>query len=343
VVLCLGILIIACSKSDVPKEGGGGPGGRREQIVKIEAVVAKTEDIKSSVRGLGILLPSKEVEIQAEMAGRVLAVYFSDGQNVRAGESLVKIEDANLRAAMIKANSKLAFSRSTAHRKKQQFDAKAISAQEWELVEADLQTAMADSIDATANLAKTIIRAPFDGKLGIGKINLGKRLGVGESIVKIVQKYPLKVDFSVADKYAPILKTGMEVEINRAGKTYKARVDALESSLDGSTRTLLARAVIDGNPEELVPGAPLEFSLNLPSRESLTVPPEAIGSDALGSTVYLYKGGKAKLSRIEIGMRFVDKVEVLSGVNAGDTVLCAGASPVRDGGAVEISRVKWSR
>jgi len=91
-----------------------------------------------------------------------------------------------------------------------------------------------------------------------------------------------------------------------------------------------------------VPGAPLEFLLDLPSRESLTVPPEAIGSDALGSTVYLYRGGKAKLTRIEIGTRFVDRVEVLSGVNAGDTVLCAGASPVRDGGAVEISRVRSS-
>jgi len=340
VVLCLGIFTIACSKSDAPKEKGGAGGKREQQAVKIEAVVAKTEDIKSSVRGLGILLPSKEVEIQAEMAGRVLAIYFSDGQSVRAGESLVKIEDANLRAAMLKANSKLALARSAANRKKQQFDAKAISAQEWELVEADLQAAQADSIDAAANLAKAMIRAPFEGKLGISKINLGKRLAIGESIVKIVQKYPLKVDFSVADKYAPVLKTGMEVDINRSGKSYKAKVDALESSLDGSTRTLLARAIIDGNPDDLVPGAPLEFSLNLPSRESLTVPPEAIGNDALGSTVYLYRGGKAKLTRIEIGTRFVDKVEVLSGVSAGDTVLCAGASPVREGGAVEISRVR---
>jgi len=341
VVLSLWVSIIACSKSEAPKEGGGGPGGARvQQTVKIEAVVAKTEDIKSSVRGLGILLPSKEVEIQAEMAGRVLAIYFNDGQNVRAGQTLVRIDDANLRAAMIKANSKLAFSRNTAFRKKQQFDAKAISAQEWELVEADLQAAEADSIDAAANLAKAIIRAPFDGKLGIGKINLGKRLAVGEPIVKIVQKYPLKVDFSVADKYAPILRAGMEVEINRAGQSYKAVIDALESSLDASTRTLLARAIIVDNPEDLVPGAPLEFSLNLPSRESLTVPPEAIGSDALGSTVYLYNGGKAKLARIEIGTRFVDRVEVLLGVNAGDTVLCVGASPVRDGGAVEISRMR---
>ncbi len=339
-LVALSILIVACSKSEAPKEGGGGSGKREQQAVKIEAVVAKTEDIKSSVRGLGILLPSKEVEIQAEMAGRVLAVYFSDGQNVKSGQNLVKIDDANLRATMMKVNSKLTFSRNTAHRKKQQFDAKAISAQEWELVEADLQTAQADSIDAAANLAKATIRAPFEGKLGIGKINLGKRLAVGEPIVKIVQKYPLKVDFSVADKYAPILKVGMEVEISRAGKNYKAKVEALESSLDASTRTLLARAIIIDNPEDLVPGAPLEFSLDLPSRESLTVPPEAIGSDALGSTVYLYKGGKAKLARIEIGTRFVDKVEVLSGVNAGDTVLCAGASPVRDGGAVEISRMR---
>jgi membrane fusion protein (multidrug efflux system) len=338
-VAALWVLIIACSKSE-PQQKGGSGGRGQVQAIKIEAVVAKTEELKSSVRGLGILLPAKEVEIQAEMAGKVLAVYFNDGKSVRAGENLVRIEDANLRAAMLKANSKLTFSRNTARRKKQQFDARAISAQEWELVDADLQTAQADSIDAAANLIKALIKAPFDGKLGISKINIGKRLSVGEPIVKIVQKFPLKVDFSIADKYAPILKAGMEVEISRAGKGYKAEIEALESSLDGSTRTLQARAIITGKPEELVPGAPLEFSLNLPSRESLTVPPEALGSDALGSTVYLYKGGKAELARIEIGMRLVDRVEVLAGINAGDTVLCVGASPVREGGAVEISRMK---
>jgi membrane fusion protein (multidrug efflux system) len=73
---------------------------------------------------------------------------------------------------------------------------------------------------------------------------------------------------------------------------------------------------------------------------SITVPPEAIGSDAFGSNLYLYKGGKAELTRIEIGTRFIDKVEVLDGVYIGDTVLCVGASPVRNGGSVEISRIR---
>ena len=332
-------LAVSCSKSESP-QGGGAARGTRGQAVNVEAVIAKAEELSMFVRGLGILHPSKEVEIQAEIAGKVLAVHFNDGQNVKAGEILVKIEDDNLRAALAKARSKLTFSRNTAHRKKQQFEAGAISAQDWELVQADLQTAEADSIDAAANLAKTSIRAPFDGKLGIGKINIGKRLSVGEPIVKIVQKFPLKADFSIADKYASILKTGMEVDLSRNEKKYKATIEALESSLDGSTRTLQARAIVADKPEELVPGAPLEFLLNLPSKESLTVPPDAIGSDALGSTVYLYKGGKAELTRIEIGMRFVNKVEVLSGVNAGDTVLCVGASPVRNGGTVEISRIK---
>jgi membrane fusion protein (multidrug efflux system) len=80
--------------------------------------------------------------------------------------------------------------------------------------------------------------------------------------------------------------------------------------------------------------------LSLPPKESITVPPEAISSDALGSTVYLYKGGKAQLARVEVGTRFVDRVEVVSGISVGDTVLCVGASPVRVGGDVEVSRLK---
>jgi membrane fusion protein (multidrug efflux system) len=338
--LCAGILIIACSKSETPQGGGGAGRGGAGQAVKVEVVVAAVEQLKNSVRGVGILQPSKEVDIQAEMTGKVVAVYFKDGQSVRSFENLLKIEDANLKAAMSKANSKLILARNTTQRKKQQFDAGAISVQDWEIAMADLQAAEADSIDAAANFLKTSIKAPFEGKLGISKINIGKRLAVGDQIVKIVQKYPLKVDFSVADKYASILKPGMEIEFNRGNEKYKAIIEAMESSLDGSTRTLQARAIVDGRPEELVPGAPLEFVLDLPPRESLTVPPEAIGSDALGSNVYLYKGGKAELARIEIGTRFVDRVEVLSGVSSGDTVLCVGASPVRNGGAVEISRVR---
>jgi len=338
ITLCA-MLLLSCSKGD--KSKGGGSGGRSGSgAVVVEAIIAKTELLKVSVRGLGILLPSKEVEIQAEMAGHVKAVYFKDGQEVKDGQSLLKIDDANLKAAYEKADAKHTISKNTASRKKRQFDAGAISAQEWETTQADLQIAAAEALDASANLAKASVRAPFDGKLGISKINVGKRLSVGEPIVNIVQKFPLKVDFSVADKYAPIMQTGMNVEINKGGKNYMAAIEAMESSLDGSTRTLQARAIIDGKPSELVPGAPLEFMLNLPSKESLTVPPEAILSDALGSIVYLYNGGKAQLARVEVGTRFVDKVEVLSGISVGDTVLCVGASPVRSGGNIEISRIK---
>ena len=332
------LLLVSCSKSEQSQGGRGG--GRGAQTVTVEAIIAKPEPLSNSVRGVGILQPSKEVDIQAEMTGKVQTVYFKDGQSVKAGQSLVKIEDANLRAIMSRAHSKLILVRGTTNRKRQQFNSGAISNQEWEAALADLQMAEADSAEAAANLHKTLIWAPFNGKLGLGKVNIGERLSIGDQIVKIVQKYPLKVDFSVADKYASVLSPGMEIELNRNAVNYKAVIEALESSLDGSTRTLQARAIISGEPEELVPGAPLEFLLELPPRKSMTVPPEAIGSDALGSNVYLYKGGKAELTRIEIGTRLVDRVEVLTGINIGDTVLCVGASPVRHGGDVEISRIR---
>jgi len=332
----IALLLFSC-KSEKQAHGGGGRGA---QTVKVEAVIAVSEELKSSVRGVGILQPAKEVDIQAEMAGKIQVVYFKDGQNVRSGEPLVKIEDANLRAIMSRVSSKLSLARSIANRKKQQFEAGAISSQEWEAVWADFKVTEADSVEAAVNLRKTLIQAPFEGKLGISKVTIGKHISINDYIVKIVQKYPLKVDFSVADKYASVLKPGMEVEFIRNAVSYKAVIEALENALDGSTRTLLARAVIQGQPEELVPGAPLEFALNLPSKETLTVPPEAIGSDALGSNVYLYKGGKAKLTRINLGVRLVDRVEVLSGISVGDTVLCVGASPVRNGGSVEISRIR---
>ncbi|MDR3001049.1 MAG: efflux RND transporter periplasmic adaptor subunit, partial [Fibromonadaceae bacterium] len=212
-IILVGIQITAC-KSEEPQSGRSG-GGRGGQAVRVEAVVVQPEELKSSVRGVGILQPAKEVDIKAEIAGKVQVVYFKDGQNVKSGESLVKIEDANLRAILSRAYSRLVLARSTANRKRQLFDSGAIPAQEWETALAELRVAEADSIDAAANLLKTLIWAPFDGRLGISKITIGERLAVGDQVVKIVQKYPLRVDFSVADKYAPVLRSGMDVSFNR--------------------------------------------------------------------------------------------------------------------------------
>ncbi|GHV15124.1 MexH family multidrug efflux RND transporter periplasmic adaptor subunit [Fibrobacterales bacterium] len=354
ILLVLSLFALSgCETKETSSGASGGRGGG--SAVRIEAVVAQKQELQSSVRGVGILLPAQEVEIQSEMSGKIKTIYFKDGQKVKSGDVLVKLEDDELKAAVAKAYSKLVLSRSTTQRKRAQFDAGAISAQEWDGVVAELRSAEADSAAAAAALLKTIIWAPFSGTLGIGKVSLGERLSAGSPVVKITQKFPLKVDFSVAGKYAGVLKAGMAISLFDGGVNYAARITALDGSLDNSTRTLQARAVLEetgngastgtgagggasaGNAENLTAGAPIEFSLDLPPRLSFTVPPESIGSDALGSTIYIYKDGKAKLQRIEIGTRLVDRIEVVSGLAEGDTVLCVGASPIRDGGNVEIS------
>ena len=119
---------------------------------------------------------------------------------------------------------------------------------------------------------------------------------------------------------------------------FTARVDAVEPRLDPATRTLKVRASYNGRVE-LIPGSSVTVTLDEGSRAGIFVPSEALSGDARGAILFLFKGGVVQPARVTIGLREASRIEVLSGVRAGDTILVAGATRVGPGKPVKIARI----
>ena len=352
-ICLLSLLLLSCGKgkSDAPaadkpaagkesKDGKGDSkgGGRKASLSGV--VIAKVS-LQPEVRGIATVIPGEVVDVKSEIQGRITSLGFKDGESVAKGALLAKINDADLQASRSKAQARIELLKSTLERKKQQLELQAISQQDLDQAANDLVSAQADLALLEAQLAKTEIRAPFAGNVGLSRVVVGQVVSAGQSIANLVQPNPLKVELNVPGEKAEYAKVGQVLKVRSAnGFESKARIYATDGNLDLGTRTLAVRALVEGKSAGLVPGAAVDFSLEIPAVEAMLVPPEALAGDAEGAIVYLLKGGKAAVARVKVGRRTVDQVQLVDGVQVGDTVLCVGAANVRPGMPVDITEIR---
>jgi membrane fusion protein (multidrug efflux system) len=169
---------------------------------------------------------------------------------------------------------------------------------------------------------------------------VGQVVTIGQTLARLTRSRPLRVELSVPEAKAGALRLGTPVSFKVMGKleTFSAKVDAIESRFDEATRTIKLRARYDG-AGELLAGSSVTVTLSQGSREGIFVPPEALSGDARGSILYVQKNGVAKAARVNIGIRDVSRIEVLSGIESGDTVLIVGASGLRPGKQVKVAKL----
>jgi membrane fusion protein, multidrug efflux system len=250
------------------------------------------------------------------------------------------VNDADLQAQLAKANAALALAQQREARQKGLLDKEAISREDYESSLRDLQVAAADVALFSAQIAKAEVRTPFAGRLGLRLVSEGAYVTPGTAITTLVNDRPLKVDFSVPQKYAgrirpsdPLLLTAD----NRA-RTYHATVYAIDPMIDESTRSLRVRAVCSDPDQALVPGAFTQVTLELgQDSAAIMVSSSALVPDAAGQKVFCVKGGLATAVAVTIGVRDSSRVQVLAGLQAGDTVITRGVLLVRPGAAVQVT------
>lgn len=306
----------------------------------VEAVVAVVSRSPVEVAGAGTLLPLDEVDLKTEASGRIAQLRFQDGRAVQAGALLAKIDDAQLQAQKAKVLSQVRRFGLVAERKRQELSLKAVSQQDVDLAQADLEAAQADLQLVEAQIRNTEVRAPFPGKTGLREVSVGQVVSVGQTLGHLTRMRPLLVELSVPEAQAGSLREGATLGFQVLGRLdrFTARVDAVEPRLDQATRTLKVRARYDG-VVELQPGASVTITLKEASQAGIFVPPEALSGDARGAILYLGKAGRAVARRVDIGVRQADRIEIVSGVVAGDTILVVGASRLSPGKPVKISRI----
>jgi membrane fusion protein, multidrug efflux system len=342
VFLSISLFTFSCNsdgkKTSVPQGGSARRGGP----VSVDAFVVKHSSVSESVQIPGSLLPFEETQIRAEVGGRITQLNIKEGAVVQRGTLLVKLFDGDLRAQLRKLKVQLKIAQKTQERNEELLRIKGISQQEYDLSTLGVENLNADIESTEIAISKTEIRAPYTGKVGLRNISLGAYISPSDIITNIRQVDKLKLEFSLPEKYAPQIRPGYVVSFRIDGGTqdHKAEVMATESSVDQSTRTLKIRAVVDGSNPELVPGVFAKVNLQLgQNNQALLVPSQAIIPTARNKQIILLRKDSAMFTVVETGIRDSSFVQVLNGIQVGDTVITSGLMAIRPNGKVKVTKV----
>lgn len=301
--------------------------------VSVNYFVVKPIEFSNDVFATGKIGALNQIDILPEVNGKVIAIYFKEGETVSKGALLLKLNDADLQAQLLKSKTQIKLSEQKLERLKKLIAINGISQEEFDMQENELNALKADNAYILAQIAKTSIMAPFSGIVGLKNISEGSFVNTSTPIASLVQVKPLYVEFSVPEKYSAMFSKGIKVNFSNdnadSKKMYSATIYAIEPRVDEITKTIKARAMYDGN-ENFYPGSFVKVFANLgETKNALMVPTQCVIPTLKGQKVFVVKNGIALEAMITIGVRTDEKVQVVDGIQAGDTIVSSGLLAVK--------------
>ncbi len=310
---------------------------------KLSGLVIKVQNLDNTLSASGSLVANEEVQVQPEVSGKVTALYIQEGTQVRKGQLLLKINDQDLRATLVKLKSNLSLALQNQQRQQKLLSIHAVSQQDYDTAQNIVEATQADIEFTKAAIFKTEVRAPFNGRIGLRYISLGSFISPGTKIASLEQIDHLKLDFSVPGQYAGSIHPGDQVifHVQGYGQKFEAKITAIEPRIDMSTRTIHLRALFTNNSEPaLLPGSFADVELVLQAtRNAVLVPTQAIVPVLKGQTLFVFRQGKAFQVPVNIGVRTDTQIQVTSGVQAGDTLITTGLLSIKHGDAVSLNNL----
>ena len=300
--------------------------------VPVSIYIAEPSYISNGIHATGSLMPSEEVEITTEVAGKVTKIYFTEGAFVRKGELLIKINDEDLQAQLVRAEFQEKLLAEKLERQKILLTKEAISREAYDQLETDHNMIVADIRLLKVRIEKTELRAPFDGVIGFRYVSEGSYLQPGAKVARIVDKSSLIVEFSISERNIAMQFLNKNVVFRTEGfrQEFRAQVYAVEPILNARTRTISLRARYDNSKGLLLPGMSTGVTLiTSESSNAIQVPTETVVPDISGVSVWTVHNGHAVVTPIETGNRTEQMIEVLSGLAIGDTIVTTGIMQLR--------------
>ncbi len=309
-----------------------------EQEVPAAALTLKYRPLAAKAQVVGTLTSNESVNISSEVQRRVVAVHAQDGARVKKGDVLFELDRADLLAKQNELFVRRKLLVQEEQRKRKLRDEGLGTEADQLRAKSDLDLLDAQAETLRVEIQKTRIVAPFDGRLGIRKVSVGALVAPQTLLVSLEDDSRVKVDFSVPERYAPLVKVGSKFSfrVDGAKDAITGSVSAIEPKLSPDTRTLLVRGVTDPSAATLVTGSSVSVEVELGQGSSaLLVPSEAVIPSIGGHSVYTVVDGVAKPTEIEIGLRTEREVQVVSGLSEGDVVLVDNLLRLRPGAKVK--------
>lgn len=343
VLLALAGLLAACS--DKKGEPAAAPGKKAGPPSVFDAVVIGAEVLSRGIEVPGTILPFESTDIHPEISGRVTGIYFNEGSSVAQGKLLVKLFDDDLQAQLKKLQVQLSVAEATARRQNELLAINGTSQQDADNAVLTVSNIKADIELMKVAIARTEIRAPFSGRIGLRNISLGAYVTPTVTIANIAQVTVKKVAFNVPEKYAVNMQPGKQIMLRPDGSTreYLASILAVENTISAESRNLDMRAVVRNPDASLPSGAFVQVKVELDKDEkALMVPTRAVIPSTRFKRVVVSRDGKAVFQVVNTGYRDSARIEVLSGINPGDTIVTTGLLSIKEGMPIQV-KVKSER
>jgi len=310
--------------------------------VVVDVLIAQAQPVKNIVEANGTVLANEFAEIRPEVSGRLTYLNIPEGNAVAQGTILARINSADLSAQVAKSKVQLDLAEKTSNRFKQLLDINGLNQSDYDAAVNQVNAFKADIAYTQTLIDKTIIRAPFSGVLGLRQVSPGAYVTPSTILATIQQTSQVKIDFTLPESYGGIIKKGLIVEVETdaaSGNRGRAMIIAVEPGANTSTRNMKVRAVLQGTKPN--PGGFVKVFIDEGKiRNSVKVPASAIIPDDKNNQLVVVKGGKANFVSVQTGIRESDMVEIVKGINIGDSVVVSGVLFVRPKSNVKVRGVK---
>ena len=335
------LLFNSCKESK--KTDSNPASSQASAVLPVEGFIIKPSSIEETIQISGTLIPFENTELHPEISGRVVGLNVAEGKSVTKGSLLVKLFDGDLQAQLKKLEVQLAIQKKTFERQSELLKISGISQQEVDLTGLQVSNINADIDIIKTSIAKTELRAPFNGRLGLKNISPGAYITPQTIVTTISEINQQKIEFSVPEKYSSQITNGKEVlfTIEGSSNKYHATVSATQSSVEENSRNLKVRAIVKNVDRYLIPGtfAKVEMILGK-NNNAIMIPTDAVIPQARNKQVIVFKGGTALFNAITTGQRDSSNIQVVTGLNIGDTIITTGLLFLKPGAAVKLSKIQ---
>lgn len=337
-MIALLILTASCGSKSEKKDVKGKSNGP----IMIDVSVAQAVELSNIIEANGNVLAQEFVQLKSEVPGRIVYLNIKEGAMVSEGTLLARLNDDDLQAQLRKYKAQLELAKTNEKRLRSLLDVKGLNASDYDQAVNQVNNIEADIAITEAQIRKTEIKAPFSGVIGLRNVSKGAFISSQDVLATMQSVSALKVDFVLPESYSSAIANGTKVEVvNDAGKKYQATVIGIEPQINTATRNIKIRAVVQGDDRGLNPGAFVRVFFNEgETKKRIVVPSNCIIPDTRFKKLAVVKNGKIVMTNIETGVRRSSQVEVMSGIEVGDTFAINGLLYLKPDAEVKVRSVK---
>ncbi len=335
VVILLFFYVSACSDKKGPVQPKSTP------PPTVDVLIAETRAMSNTLEVNGTVVANEYVELHPEASGRLTYLYVPEGKLIKKGTLIAKVYNADLQAQVEKSKVALDLAKKTEERDRKLLEVNGVNQADYDAALNVVNGFKADIDYNQALLDKTILKAPFDGYIGLRQVSEGAYVTPATLIATLLQRDKLRIDFTVPEEYSPILKIGssVDVEMDQSGQKRKAVIIATEPQVSQATRNITVRALLENSNAN--PGGFAKVFVNSGiDKKAIMIPTNALIPDDKNNEVVIVKNGKADFVNVLTGIRLANNVEITAGIKPGDTIVVTGVLFARPKSPLQVRNTR---